>query len=99
MDNYYETDPEAQPFKDSYEETYDTRKKRPRLEWQPSSYDKLSDEDFYARRREMVTDPVIIETVKNLRKLVGDAVANSYFKKYLDNLDKVERIKGHYEIR
>ena len=99
MDAFIQSDPEAQPFKDSYEETYDTRPKKPRLQWQHSTYTKLSEEEFYARRREMVTDPVIIETVKNLRKLVGDKVANQYFMKYLDNLDKQEIVKGHYEVR
>lgn len=99
MDNFIQSDQEAQPFKDSYEETYDTRKKKPRLEWQAPEHTTLSEEEFFAKRREMVNDPTIQETVKNLRKICGEKVANQYFIKYLDNLKHQEIKPGHYDIR
>ena len=98
MEEYVRADPEAQPFKGSYELTTD-RKKRPRLEWQRSEYTSLSDEEFFARRREMVNDPVIQEAVKNLRKICGDKIANQYFIKYLDSLKHQEVKSAHYEVR
>jgi hypothetical protein len=99
MDSFMQSDPAAQPFKDSYEIDTDTRKKKPRLEWQHPQHATLSDEEFFARRREMVMDPVIQETVKNLRKICGEKVANQYFIKYLDNLKHQEIKPGHYDIR
>lgn len=99
MDNFIQADPEAQPFKDSYEENLDSKGKRRRLEWKHPQHTTLSDEEFFAKRREMVNDPTIQETVKNLRKICGDKVANQYFMKYLDNLGKIETRKGHYQVR
>ena len=99
MEDFLHSDPEAQPFKDSYELTTDTRKKRPSRQWQWAEYSSLSDEEFFARRREMVNDPVIQETVQTLRKICGDKVANQYFMKYLDNLKHQEVKLGHYEVR
>jgi hypothetical protein len=99
MEEYLRADPEAQPFKDSYEETMVCQGKRKRLEWQSPEHANLSEEEFFAKRREMVNDPLIQDTVKNLRKICGDKVANQYFMKYLDNLGKIETRKGHYEVR
>lgn len=93
--NYYQSDPEAHPFK----APLDSSKHKPRMQWVHPRYIDLPEEQANERRLAAITNTDVIDAVEKLSKIIGPDVAGKYFGKFFDNLNREELTPGHYETK